>query len=74
MDMARVWPVICQYGIGALLMALGIWAGLSSGYLDLNRTDDRRLMSILIGGFLLMLAFVCVFTFWAPFVPAGGAS
>jgi hypothetical protein len=66
MNMLRVWPIICQFGVGAILCLIGIWGGLRNGYLDLKTTDDRRLLAILIGGFLLMLAIVCFFTFLAP--------
>ena len=44
MDMARVWPIVCQYSVGGILLALGIWSGISSGYLDLNQARDRRLL------------------------------
>ena len=42
MDMARVWPIVCQYGVGAVLSAVGIWCGIRSGYLDLANAEDRR--------------------------------
>ena len=66
MNMMRVWPIICQFGIGAILCIIGIWGGLSGKYLNLKTAEDRRLLIILIGGFLLMLALVCIFTFLAP--------
>jgi hypothetical protein len=64
--MLRVWPIICQFGVGALLCFIGIWGGLRGGYLNLKITKDRRLLVILVLGFLLMLAIVCIFTFLAP--------
>jgi hypothetical protein len=64
--MLRVWPIICQFGVGALLCFIGIWGGLRGGYLNLKITEDRRLLVILVLGFLFMLAIVCVFTFLAP--------
>jgi hypothetical protein len=64
--MLRVWPIVCQFGIGALLCLIGIWCGLRGGYLDLRIAEDRRLLVILIAGYLLMLAIVCIFTFLAP--------
>ena len=64
--MLRVWPIVCQFGIGALLCLVGIWCGLRGGYLDLRIAEDRRLLVILIAGYLLMLAIVCIFTFLAP--------
>ena len=66
MNMLRVWPIICQFGIGAILCIIGIWGGLRGKYLNLKIAEDRRLLIILIGGFLLMLALVCIFTFLAP--------
>ena len=67
MNMLRVWPIVCEFGIGALLCIVGIWCGLRGGYLDLKVAEDRRLLVTLIAGYLLMLALVCVFTFLAPF-------
>ena len=64
--MLRVWPIICQYGIGAVLCIVGIWCGLRGKYLDLKIKEDRRLLIILIAGFLLMLVTVSIFTFLAP--------
>ena len=72
MDMSRVWPIICQYGFGAVLCAIGIIAGLKSGYLDLKVSEDKRLLAIFVAGYLLLLIFVCVFTFFAPNWSAGG--
>jgi len=65
-NMLRVWPIVCQFGVGALLCFIGIWCGLRGGYLNLKITEDRRLIVILVAGFLLMLAIVCIFTFLAP--------
>jgi len=64
--MLRVWPIICQFGGGARLCFIGIWGGLRGGYLNLKITEDRRLLVILVLGFLFMLAIVCIFTFLAP--------
>jgi hypothetical protein len=64
--MLRVWPIVCQFGFGAVLCVIGIWCGLRGGYLNLRIREDRRLLAILIGGYLLMLAIACIFTFLAP--------
>jgi hypothetical protein len=66
MNMLRVWPIVCQFGVGALLCLIGIWCGLRGGYLNLKIAEDRRLLVVLVAGYLLMLAIVCVFTFLAP--------
>ncbi len=66
MNMLRVWPIVCEFGIGALLCLIGIWCGLRGGYLNLKIAEDRRLLAVLVAGYLLMLAIVCVFTFLAP--------
>ena len=71
MNMLRVWPIVCQFGVGAVLCAVGIWCGLRGGYLDLKVAEDRRLLTTLIAGYLLMLAIVCVFTFLAPYWASG---
>jgi len=65
-NMLRVWPIVCQFGVGALLCLVGIWCGMRGGYLDLKIAEDRRLLVILIAGYLLMLCIACVFTFLAP--------
>jgi hypothetical protein len=64
--MLRVWPIVCEFGVGALLCVVGIWCGLRGGYLNLKIAEDRRLLVILVAGYLLMLALVCIFTFLAP--------
>jgi predicted small integral membrane protein len=74
MNMARVWPIVMQYGIGALLCAVGVWCGIRSGFLDLKSADGKRLLIVIVGGFLAMLALVCAFTFWLPFVPSEAAT
>ena len=66
MTMLRVWPIVCEFGVGALLCLVGIWCGLRGGYLNLKIAEDRRLLVILVAGYLFMLAIVCVFTFLAP--------
>ena len=66
MNMLRVWPIVCEFGVGALLCLVGIWCGLRGGYLNLKIAEDRRLLVILVAGYLFMLAIVCVFTFLSP--------
>ncbi len=73
MNMARVWPIVLQYGVGAVLCGIGVWCGIRSGFLDLKSQDGKRLLFIIVGGFLAMLALVCAFTFWLPFVPKAAA-
>ncbi len=68
----RVWPIVCEFGIGAILSLIGIWCGLRGGYLNLKVADDRRLLIALIGGYFLLLAAVCIFTFLAPNWADGG--
>ena len=71
-NMSRIWPIVCQFGIGAILCCVGIWCGLRGGYLDLKLPEDRRLLGILVAGYLFMLAVVCFFTFVAPNLSSGG--
>ena len=66
MNMLRVWPIFCEFGVGALLCVVGIWCGLRGGYLNPKIPEDRRLLMILIAGYMFMLGIVCVFTFFAP--------
>lgn len=70
MEMARVWPIIFQNGVGAVLLGVGIWAGLASRYMDLSLREDRRLLWTFIGGYILLIVFASVFTFWLPLIPA----
>jgi len=55
-----------------LLCLAGIWAGLRGGYLDLKIAEDRRFLTTLIAGYLLLLAVMCVFTFLSPHWAEGG--
>ena len=73
MNMLRVWPIVCQFGIGAVLCLVGIWCGLRGKYLDMKIAEDRRLLAILVAGYLLMLVIVCIFTFLAPGWASGGS-
>ncbi len=66
MNMLRVWPIVCEFGVGALLCLVGIFCGLRGGYLNLKIAEDRRLLMILVAGYLFMLAIACVFTFLSP--------
>ena len=40
MNMLRVWPIVCEFGVGALLCLVGIWCGLRGGYLNLKIAED----------------------------------
>ncbi len=73
MDMLRVWPIVCEFGVGALLSLVGIWYGLRGGYFDLKLAEDRRFVVTLLAGYFLLLAVVCVFTFLAPNWANGGS-
>ncbi len=72
MNMLRVWPIICEFGIGALLSMVGVWAGMRGGYLNLRVAEDRWFLATLIGGYLLLLVFMCIFTFLSPHWADGG--
>lgn len=65
-DMARVWPIVVQFGVGAILCAVGIWAGVTSGFLDWKLPQDRRAVGIIVAGFAGLLVLACIFTFWLP--------
>ena len=70
--MLRVWPIICEFGIGAILCYVGIRCGLIGGYLNLKNAGDRRLLWILVAGYFFMLGIMCLFTFLAPNWADGG--
>lgn len=73
MDMLRIWPIICQFIIGAVLCGAGVWGGLKGGYLNLRVQEDRNLLAAITGGYVLLLIVSCVFTFFAPYWTTGGA-
>jgi len=64
--MLRIWPIVCQFGVGAVLCLIGILCGLRGGYLNIKIAEDRRFIVTLIVGYILMLVLVCFFTFLAP--------
>jgi len=66
MDMLRVWPIVVEFGVGAVLCFVGIWCGLRGNYLDMKVSEDRRLLALLVAGYFFLLAIMCIFTFWAP--------
>lgn len=70
MEMARVWPIIVQFGVGSILCTIGVWCGITSGYLDLNVGEDRRAVAVIAFGFVGLLLLSCAFTFWLPYLPA----
>lgn len=72
MDMLRIWPIVCEFGVGALLCIVGIWCGLRGGYFDLKLAEDRRFLLTLLAGYFLLLAVMCAFTFLAPNWVGGG--
>ncbi len=69
MELSRVLPILIQFGIGALLGGVGLWAGIKSGYVDLREPDGRRTIFILVAGYIAFLVAYCLFTFYLPFVP-----
>lgn len=71
MDMMRIWPILVQFGVGGLMCAVGLWAGWRSGYLDMALPGDRRLVVIVVAGFVGLLALAAAFTFWLPFLGEG---
>lgn len=68
MDMAYTLPIIIQFSGGAILCAIGIYAGMKSGYLDMKVSEDRNSVLIIIGGFFGLLLFSGIFTWWLPYV------
>lgn len=69
MDIPRILPLVCEFGIGAVLMAVGVWGGLRGEYLNLTRRGDRALLWTFGAGFVLLLAVYSLFTFWLPGPP-----
>ena len=69
MDLLRWLPIIVQFGVGAVLGGIGLWAGIKSGYLDWNDSEDRNTFLVLIAGYIVLLLVCCLFTCYLPFVP-----
>lgn len=69
MDISRILPLVCEFGIGAVLMAVGVWGGVRGGYLNLTRRGDRALVWTFAAGYMLLLAVYSLFTFWLPSLP-----
>ena len=70
MDVARAIPILVQFGIGAVLSAIGVWCGVRSGYVDLGVKSDRNAVILIVAGFVALLALYCLFTFVTPNIPA----
>lgn len=66
MEMSRILPILCQFGIGALLCLMGTWTAWRCGYLDLQYAENRRMLAVIIAGYVGLLLLNCVFTFWLP--------
>lgn len=67
MDAARMLPIVVQFGFGAVLCALGLWAGLKSGYLDMALPNDRRVVRMVFAGYAALLLLSLAFTVWLPY-------
>jgi hypothetical protein len=74
MEIARILPILVEFGIGAALCVVGVWCGVSSGYLDLRDPRDQRIILMIVGGFAGLLLFYGAFTFWLPYLPEKAAS
>lgn len=62
-------PILVQFGFGAVLGGIGLYAGLSSGYLSWDKSEDRNTVYLMVGGYFAFLIVYCLFTFYLPFVP-----
>ncbi len=72
MDMLRVWPIVVEFGIGAILCLIGIVCGLRGNYLDMKISEDRRFLAVLVAGYVFLLVIMCIFTFLSPNWANGG--
>ena len=67
MGWLRVYPLILQFSVGAIMCAVGVWCGLSSGYFPKGDPSTRRMLIVVIGGYLALLTLACLFTFVLPY-------
>lgn len=65
-DMLRVYPIFVQFGVGAVLCGIGLYCGYSSGYIERGSSSSRRLLTVVVGGYLALLAVTLLFTFVLP--------
>ncbi len=66
MDWLRVYPLLLQFGVGAVMCTVGAWCGISSGYFEWGTPSARRMIAVVVGGYLGLLAFAILFTFILP--------
>jgi len=71
-DWLRVYPFLLQYGVGAVMCAVGVWCGYSSGYLVRGDQNARRLVAVVWGGYFGLLVLAALFTFVLPYVGGEG--
>jgi hypothetical protein len=74
MEVSRTLPILVEFGLGVVLIAIGLWCGVSSKYLNLRDPRDQRLLLMIVGGFAGLLLFYCAFTFWLPYLPQEAVS
>lgn len=70
MEIERILPILVEFGVGAVLCAIGVWCGVSSGYINLKDSRDLRIVWTIVGGFIGLLLLYSAFTVWLPYLPA----
>jgi hypothetical protein len=66
----RLLPILVQFGVGAGLLALGIYAGWKGGYFSQNRSEGVRILRWLVSGYLFFLVLAILFTYVLPYLPS----
>ena len=74
MDWLRIYPLLLQFGAGAVMCAVGVWCGISSGYFERGTASTRRMIAVVVGGYLGLLAVAILFTFVLPNLGGNGGS
>jgi len=70
MDWLRIYPIFLQFGVGAIMCAVGVWCGFSSGYIERGTPTARKLIAVVAGGYLGLLALTLLFTLVLPNWPS----
>ncbi len=74
MDWLRIYPLLLQFSVGAVMCAVGVWCGYSSGYLVRGDRNAQRLVAVVWGGYVGLLVLAALFTFVLPYVGEGGGT
>lgn len=71
-DWLRIYPLLLQFSVGAVMCAASVRFGYSSGYLVPGDPNARRLVTVIWVGYFGLLGLAALFTFVMPYVGGEG--